>query len=633
MTESAGIGTLIALMLLIAASVYLGMMARRVVRQSSFMQSYFLGNRALGTWALALTATVQSGGTFMGFPSYVYSFGWIVALWIAGYMVVPLSGFGVLAKRLAHLSRRTGALTVPDLFRERFNSPTLGLVASLLILIFMSFMMVAQFKAGALIIKICWPGSGALDLVEHDQTLDRYYYYLGLAIFTVTVVGYTLIGGFLAAVWTDLFQSILMLVGVLVLLPLTLLAVGGLENASRSLQYEVSFKSVSEKELAENRARRELAEARLRDVDTALREYAKAHGGRLPDRLDDRTGSPFLASDPVTGKPLAYYGQGRQLSPPGAVRRTLLALTPADEKGWRSCLYSNGIIRSGVTSEPGSLSTGPGPFEWHPLGMAVSFFFLWVLNGLASPAGMVRVMAAKGTETIRRSIYVLATYNALIYLPLVIICVCGRVLIPDLPSQNSDEIIPRLALQTTAPLWGGSLIAGLILAAPFGAVMATVSSYLVVIASGIVRDIYQRFINPQVGVREIRRLSYISMVVVGLVAVAANLRPVEYLQAIVVFSGSCGAAAFLMPALMAAYWRRATASGALAAMLSGTGVMLLLNAVGWWVSGKFSPYLLFGMEPVIWGVLVSVVAGVSVSLVTRTPDAKHLAVCFDAENH
>ena len=70
----------------------------------------------------------------MGFPSLVYSYGWIVALWIASYMVVPITGFGVLAKRLSQLSRETGAITVPDLFRERFSSPTVGLVSSLLIM-------------------------------------------------------------------------------------------------------------------------------------------------------------------------------------------------------------------------------------------------------------------------------------------------------------------------------------------------------------------------------------------------------------------------------------------------------------------------------------------------------------------
>src|SRR5262245_52378518 len=101
-----GYGTLVALVVFLISSVWLGTLAQRAIRGGSFLQGYFLGNRGLGTWALALTATVQSGGTFMGYPSLVYSYGWVVALWIGGYMVVPLTGFGVLAKRVAQLSRR-----------------------------------------------------------------------------------------------------------------------------------------------------------------------------------------------------------------------------------------------------------------------------------------------------------------------------------------------------------------------------------------------------------------------------------------------------------------------------------------------------------------------------------------------
>src|SRR6187431_1519372 len=133
-SASAGSGTLLALIVFIIASVWLGTVAQRAVRRGSFLKGYFLGNRGLGAWALALTATVQSGGTFMGFPSLVYTHGWAVALWICGYMVVPITGFGVLGKRLAQLSRKTGAITVPDLFRARFQSPALGLTASLLIM-------------------------------------------------------------------------------------------------------------------------------------------------------------------------------------------------------------------------------------------------------------------------------------------------------------------------------------------------------------------------------------------------------------------------------------------------------------------------------------------------------------------
>src|SRR5437868_6415787 len=129
-----GIGAIAALVLFIATSVWLGTLAQKVVERSQFIQGYFQGNRGLGAWTIALTATVQSGGTFMGFPSLVYTHGWIVALWIGSYMVVPLTGFGILGKRIAQLSRKTGALTVPDMFRARFNSPALGLSASLLIM-------------------------------------------------------------------------------------------------------------------------------------------------------------------------------------------------------------------------------------------------------------------------------------------------------------------------------------------------------------------------------------------------------------------------------------------------------------------------------------------------------------------
>src|SRR5882672_3352739 len=93
-----GYGTLAMLLIVIAVSVWLGTQAQKAVERGGFMKGYFLGNRGLGAWALALTATVQSGGTFMGFPALVYTHGWIVALWIAGYMVVPLSGFAILAK-------------------------------------------------------------------------------------------------------------------------------------------------------------------------------------------------------------------------------------------------------------------------------------------------------------------------------------------------------------------------------------------------------------------------------------------------------------------------------------------------------------------------------------------------------
>ena len=140
--------TLVALVLFTLVSLGLGVVANLVRAAGGLPRKYFLGNRSLGAFAVALTAAVMSGGTFVGFPSLVYSFGWVVGLWIASYMVAPLTVLGVLGKRIGQLSRQTGAITLPDLFRERFGSPALGLLTSLLIIFFLSCNLVAQFKAG-----------------------------------------------------------------------------------------------------------------------------------------------------------------------------------------------------------------------------------------------------------------------------------------------------------------------------------------------------------------------------------------------------------------------------------------------------------------------------------------------------
>lgn len=540
-TPSPGLGAMVALVLFIAASVWLGTVAQRAVERSQFIQGYFQGNRGLGAWTIALTATVQSGGTFMGFPSLVYTYGWIVALWICSYMVVPLTGFGVIGKRIAQISRRTGAVTMPDLFRARYGSPAAGLVCSLLIIVFMTIMMLAQFKAGAVVMKIAWPGTTTLAITENAQ-IDVVYL-IGLAIFSLTVVGYTLIGGFLAAVWTDLLQSVMMFIGVTILVVLALVATGGLEKASRRAVANV--------------------------------EQLALEAGKSPDEAH------FAASQFAAG--------------------------------------------------PGMRASGA---LYLPLTMAFSFFCFWPYAGMASPASVVRIMACKDTSVLRQSIFLLAVYNMCIYLPLIMICIAAKALMPGL--DKPDEVIPRMALVLTERIPFGSWISGLILAAPFGAIMATVSSYLLVIASGLIRDVYQRFIDPQASEHDLRRLTYGAMIVIGVIAVGLNVFPVKHLQTFVVFSSGCAASSFLMPTLMMCYWRRATAAGNIAAMLAGAAASSALNLAGLVIAfragraSEFHGYELLGLEPLIWGLAASLVAGILVSLTTAPPSQRLVSQLFDA---
>jgi sodium/pantothenate symporter len=499
------------LLAVIAGSVWLGTLAQRAVKSGSFLKGYFLGNRGLGAWAMALTATVQSGGTFMGFPGLVYRHGWVTALWIAGYAILPITAFAILGKRLAQMSRKLGALTVPDFLRERYGCRWVGLMASIFIVIFLTIFMLAQFKAGAIIMKVAYPGAEAMALAEDVSisTSDRAYQF-GLALFTVSVIAYTLVGGFLGAVWTDLLQSVLMFIGVVLLLGLVLWASGGPERATRMAM--------------------------------------------------ERSGPAFVFA-------------------PGA-------------------------------------DDGGSPFL--PLSMAVSMFVFWNFAGMGVPASLVRVMACKDSVTLKRSIVLIGVYNLFIYLPLIVIAVCGRALFPAL--KSADEIIPRLAIETTRGLPGGSLLGGLILAAPFGAVMATVSTFLVVVASGVVRDIYQRFINPKADDRTLKWVSRGTILAVGVVSVVASLRPPPYLQKFIVMGGGGAAAAFLVPVLMGLFWRRATASGAFAAMLAGASMVLLMNLTS-------IPRL--GFDPFLWGLGMSALAGLGVSLATKPPSDAVVTPLFE----
>ena len=553
MTDAAashGFFLLAALLGFLAISVWLGTMAQRAMDKANFLEGFFLGNRGLGVWALALTATVQSGGTFMGYPSLVYDYGWVALLWISSYMVVPLTGFAMIGKRLAQISRKTGAVTIPDMFQARFGDARVGLCASLLIMFCLTFTMCAQFKAGATVMKLAWPGEAPFFFSEDfaaTVNLD-YKYYIGLVVFAATVVGYTMIGGFLATVWTDLFQSVLMVIGVVILFCLALPAAGGLEQATRTA------------------------------VEHTGPAYAFGPGFH-------RSGQRFLTE-----------------------------------------------------------------------GLAFSMFFLWVYAGFASPASMIRVMAAQSTQVMRKSIFVLSCYNCLIYVPLAMIAICGRAILPDL--EKSDEVIPGLAIWLTRDMPGGSLISAIILTAPFGAIMASVSCFVLVIASGLVKDLYLRFVHPEANAREIRRATNVAMMLVGIVGVAAVIYPPRYLQVLIVFSSSAGAAAFVTPALMACYWRRATAKGALAAMLGGFSTYFLLFSLGWlqgWAeaadsssafatqvlsvlgrdphigpASAFRAFYLLGVDPILWGLAASAVFGITVSRLTAPLPEELVSPLFDA---
>lgn len=273
-----------------------------------------------------------------------------------------------------------------------------------------------------------------------------------------------------------------------------------------------------------------------------------------------------------------------------------------------------------------SLTDRGEPF--HPFGMAISFFVLWCFSGAGHPGFLMRLMAFKNSRDLRFSIVTVTFYFALVYVPLVFIFVAARTLIhPADLTGGSDEIMPTLAKSLVHPL-----LAGLLIAAPFSAVTSTVEAFLLTVSSSVVRDIYQRTIHPDASERAIKVGSYLVTVAIGIIVMFLSLDPPPFLQDIVVFTSSGISATFLVATFLGIYWKRMTTTAAWAAMLSGFGIVvaahgpILLRRFG--LPGGGNAIVPFGIDSFVWACLISLIAGVVVSYVSRRPSEEIVRAYF-----
>ncbi len=162
---------------------------------------YFLAGRGLGAWvgALSACASVSSGWVTLGLVGLAFDRGFVAYWLIPGVLVGVLFNWAVLANRLRHGAEQLGALTVPDYFAFRFKErlPILRGLSVLVILIAMILYVSAQMAASGKAFDAMFAS------VDHR---------LGVVIGAVIVLGYTVIGGFRAACWTDSVQAVVMVV-------------------------------------------------------------------------------------------------------------------------------------------------------------------------------------------------------------------------------------------------------------------------------------------------------------------------------------------------------------------------------------------------------------------------------------
>lgn len=194
---------LICMLVLYIAIIYLiGFIASRLTNNLS---DYVLGGRRLSPHIVALGAGASdmSGWLMLALPGAVFLSG-LQVIWLPiGLAIGAFLNWSYIAKRLRIFTELAGnALTIPAYLRNRFlsNHSFLGIITTIVILIFFTIYTAAGFVSGALLLN----------------TIFGTVYQHGLLITATAIVIYLLLGGFLALSWIDFFQGTLIFFALLI---------------------------------------------------------------------------------------------------------------------------------------------------------------------------------------------------------------------------------------------------------------------------------------------------------------------------------------------------------------------------------------------------------------------------------
>ncbi len=429
--------------LLIGIIFYLIILLTCGIAASTLMKKlddFLLAGRRLGALSAAISerASGESAWFLLGLPGAAYAVGFTEFWSVIGIAGGIFASWTLLALPLRRETARLGALTIPDYFEIRFkdSSHLLRMISMAIIIFFYTTYVAAQFVGGGKILNATFG-------------LDTSW---GIVLGAVIVMLYTMMGGFIAVVWTDVLQGFMM-AAVAVILPIAaLIKIAGAEGFS----YHISSLGP---------------------------EFFHMDGGK--------TGGAFI------------FG-------------TML----------------------------GGLS--------------------WGLGYLGQPHLLSRYMAVKSPKEIKKGMAIAGSWVLIAYWGAPLIGIMGAAILGSgIPDQ--EMVMPLLAMRLM-PGW----IAGFMIAGAVAAMMSTADSQLIVVTSSLVEDIYVKLFKPKAPPRRLVLLSRIATVAVSAVALVLAFTNTDLIFDMVSYAWSGLGASFGPPLLLSLRWRKTTASGVLAGMLTGT---------------------------------------------------------------
>ena len=149
--------------------------------------------------------------------------------------------------------------------------------------------------------------------------------------------------------------------------------------------------------------------------------------------------------------------------------------------------------------------------------------------------------------------------------------------IDALPGNDPENVFPSLAQAHLNPVFFGIAISTI-----FAAIMSTADSQLLVAASAVVRDIYQKIVKSNVEIGEKKLVVYSRIVVFVCVVIALILGfyAGKLVFWLVLFAWAGLGASIGTTSILALYWKGTSRKGVIAGLITGTLTVVVWSRVG-----------------------------------------------------
>jgi solute:Na+ symporter, SSS family len=238
-------------------------------------------------------------------------------------------------------------------------------------------------------------------------------------------------------------------------------------------------------------------------------------------------------------------------------------------------------------------STGPGS-GWTLLALTGPAFVI-------SPGLIQKSYGAESASALRLGVALNgAALMLFAFLP-VLLGMVGRVALPE---TNAPDLVLPTVLTQLLPPWLGALA----LAAVFSTEVDTSDAILFMISTSASKDLFQRYLRPNASDRELLLVARMSAVAGGVLGVLLSIYLSTIVQAMTLFYSLLGVSLFV-PVIGGLYSRRAGQAEALAAILAGIVVLLVVR---FGVAGRY-PWL----DPTLSGLVAAAIAFVIALIFNR----------------